>query len=121
MLVLRMVCILMGFIDLRFSHDLGAVSALAAIVLLIVFRKCSKLSGCGSRRVMEANGIQLEEQSEQFDSGAESTILSGMSAEEAAQQVAVHVKKTAESEIQDAEAEEEQAEESEEKTDGSAN
>ena len=44
-----------------------------------------------------------------------------MSAEEAAQQVAVHVKKTAESEIQDAEAEEEQAEESEEKTDGSAN
>ena len=70
---------------------------------------------------MEANGIQLEEQSEQFDSGAESTILSGMSAEEAAQQVAVRVKKSADLETQDEEAEEEQTEESEEKTDGSAN
>ena len=118
---LRTDSLLLPGIDLRVSQVLAAVSALAAIVLLIVFRKCSKLSGCGSRRVMEANGIQLEEQSEQFDSGAESTILSGMSAEEAAQQVTVHVKKTAESEIQDAEAEEEQAEESEEKTDGSAN
>lgn len=118
---LRTDSLLLPGIDLRVSQVLAAVSALAAIVLLIVFRKCSKLSGCGSRRVMEANGIQLEEQSEQFDSGAESTILSGMSAEEAAQQVAVHVKKTAESETQDAEAEEEQTEESEEKTDGSAN
>ena len=118
---LRTDSLLLPGIDLRVSQVLAAVSALVAIALLIVFRKCSKLSGCGSRRVMEANGIQLEEQSEQFDSGAESTILSGMSAEEAAQQVAVHVKKTAESEIQDAEAEEEQAEESEEKTDGSAN
>lgn len=112
---LRTDSLLLPGIDLRVSQVLAAVSALAAIVLLIVFRKCSKLSGCGSRRVMEANGIQLEEQSEQFDSGAESTILSGMSAEEAAQQVAVHVKKS-----QDAEAEEEQTEESEEKTDGSA-
>lgn len=118
---LRTDSLLLPGIDLRVSQVLAAVSALAAIVLLIVFRKCSKLSGCGSRRVMEANGIQLEEQSEQFDSGAESTILSGMSAEEAAQQVAVRVKKTAESETQDAEAEEEQTEESEEKTDGSAN
>lgn len=118
---LRTDSLLLPGIDLRVSQVLAAVSALVAIVLLIVFRKCSKLSGCGSRRVMEANGIQLEEQSEQFDSDAESTILSGMSAEEAAQQVTVHVKITAESEIQDAEAEEEQAEESEEKTDGSAN
>ncbi len=118
---LRTDSLLLPGIDLRVSQVLAAVSALVAIVLLIVFRKCSKLSGCGSRHVMEANGIQLEEQSEQFDSGAESTILSGMSAEEAAQQVTVHVKKTAESEIQDAEAEEEQTEESEEKTDGSAN
>lgn len=118
---LRTDSLLLPGIDLRVSQVLAAVSALAAIVLLIVFRKCQKLSGCGSRRVMEANGIQLEEQSEQFDSGAESTILSGMSAEEAAQQVAVRVKKSAESETQDAEAEEEQTEESEEKTDGSAN
>lgn len=117
---LRTDSLLLPGIDLRVSQVLAAVSALAAIVLLIVFRKCQKLSGCGSRRVMEANGIQLEEQSEQFDSGAESTILSGMSAEEAAQQVAVRVKKSAESETQDAEAEEEQTEESEEKTDGSA-
>lgn len=118
---LRTDSLLLPGIDLRVSQVLAAVSALAAIVLLIVFRKCQKLSGCGSRRVMEANGIQLEEQSEQFDSGAESTILSGMSAEEAAQQVAVRVKKSAESETQDTEAEEEQTEESEEKTDGSAN
>ena len=118
---LRTDSLLLPGIDLRVSQVLAAVSALAAIVLLIVFRKCSKLSGCGSRRVMEANGIQLEEQSEQFDSGAESTILSGMSAEEAAQQVAVRVKKSADLETQDEEAEEEQTEESEEKTDGSAN
>lgn len=118
---LRTDSLLLPGIDLRVSQVLAAVSALAAIVLLIVFRKCQKLSGCGSRCVMEANGIQLEEQSEQFDSGAESTILSGMSAEEAAQQVAVRVKKSAESETQDTEAEEEQTEESEEKTDGSAN
>ena len=118
---LRTDSLLLPGIDLRVSQVLAAVSALAAIVLLIVFRKCSKLSGCGSRRVMEANGIQLEEQSEQFDSGAESTILSGMSAEEAAQQVAVRVKKSADLETQDEEAEEEQTKESEEKTDGSAN
>ena len=118
---LRTDSLLLPGIDLRVSQVLAAVSALVAIVLLIVFRKCSKLSGCGSRRVMEANGIQLEEQSEQFDSGAESTILSGMSAEEAAQQVAVRVKKSADLETQDEEAEEEQTEESEEKTDGSAN
>lgn len=118
---LRTDSLLLPGIDLRVSQVLAAVSALIAIVLLIVFRKCSKLSGCGSRRVMEANGIQLEEQSEQFDSGAESTILSGMSAEEAAQQVAIRVKKSADLETQDAEAEEEQTEESEEKTDGSAN
>ncbi|MCF2651767.1 prolipoprotein diacylglyceryl transferase [Anaeromassilibacillus senegalensis] len=118
---LRTDSLLLPGIDLRVSQVLAAVSALVAIVLLIVFRKCSKLSGCGSRRVMEANGIQLEEQSEQFDSGAESTILSGMSAEEAAQQLAVRVKKSADLETQDEEAEEEQTEESEEKTDGSAN
>ena len=118
---LRTDSLLLPGIDLRVSQVLAAVSALIAIVLLIVFRKCSKLSGCGSRRVMEANGIQLEEQSEQFDSGAESTILSGMSAEEAAQQVAIRVKKSADLETQDEEAEEEQTEESEEKTDGSAN
>lgn len=118
---LRTDSLLLPGIDLRVSQVLAAVSALVAIALLIVFRKCSKLSGCGSRRVMEANGIQLEEQSEQFDSGAESTILSGMSAEEAAQQVAVRVKKSADLETQDEEAEEEQTEESEEKTDGSAN
>ena len=118
---LRTDSLLLPGIDLRVSQVLAAVSALVAIALLIVFRKCSKLSGCGSRRVMEANGIQLEEQSEQFDSGAERTILSGMSAEEAAQQVAVRVKKSADLETQDEEAEEEQTEESEEKTDGSAN
>ena len=118
---LRTDSLLLPGIDLRVSQVLAAVSALVAIALLIVFRKCSKLSGCGSRRVMEANGIQLEEQSEQFDSGAESTILSGMSAEEAAQQVAIRVKKSADLETQDEEAEEEQTEESEEKTDGSAN
>lgn len=115
---LRTDSLLLPGVDLRVSQVLAAASALVAIVLLLVFRKSHKLSGCGNCRIMEENGIQIDGESETIDSSAESTILNGMSAEEAEQQVAVRVKKTAET--QDMETEEKQTEESEEKTDGSA-
>ena len=67
---------------------LAAASALAAIVLLIVFRKCRRLSGCGSRAVMEMNGLLVETNTEmEIDTEAESTIFKGMSAEEAEHKV----------------------------------
>ncbi|MGN0479197.1 MAG: prolipoprotein diacylglyceryl transferase [Hominenteromicrobium sp.] len=121
---LRTDSLLLPGIDLRVSQVLAAVSALAAMVLLIVFRKCRRLSGCGSRRVMEANGILIDENPDgKFDGSAESTLLSGMSAEEAANQVEVRQKKaknSGETEAGEAESEENGKAESEENTNGSA-
>lgn len=91
---LRTDSLLLPGIDLRVSQVLAAVSALAAIVLLIVFRKCHKLSGCGNCRVMEENGIAVEAEPDvEIDTGAESTIFSGMSAEEAENKVAEGLKR----------------------------
>lgn len=120
---LRTDSLLLPGIDLRVSQVLAAASALAAVVLLLIFRKRRKLSGCGGRRAMEASGVlQGESKGVDIDSGAESTILSGMSAEEAVQQVEVRVKKSVDSAAQDAETEDEQTAngESEENDDGSA-
>lgn len=85
---LRTDSLLLPGIDLRVSQVLAAASALAAIVLLIVFRKCRRLSGCGSRAVMEMNGLLVETNTEmEIDTEAESTIFKGMSAEEAEHKV----------------------------------
>ena len=58
---LRTDSLLLPGIDLRVSQVLAGASALAAVVLLVVFRKCRRLSGCGSRSAMEANGLLVEE------------------------------------------------------------
>ena len=47
-------------IPIKVSQLVALVSIAAAVVLLIVFRNRKKLSGCGSRKVMEANGITWE-------------------------------------------------------------
>ena len=139
---LRTDSLLLPGIDLRVSQVLAAASALVAVVLLIVFRNCHKLTGCGSRKAMEAAGLTVEDKAEkvEIDDTAESTIFSGMSAEEAQEHMTVGtgVKKAAEAENEktegnaDANASEEPSDEaeeanetaegeSEEKNDGSEN
>ena len=139
---LRTDSLLLPGIDLRVSQVLAAASALVAAVLLIVFRNCHKLTGCGSRKAMEAAGLTVEDKAEkvEIDDTAESTIFSGMSAEEAQEHMTVGtgVKKAAEAENEktegnaDANTSEEPSDEaeeanetaegeSEEKNDGSEN
>ena len=139
---LRTDSLLLPGIDLRVSQVLAAASALVAVVLLIVFRNCHKLTGCGSRKAMEAAGLTVEDKAEkvEIDDTAESTIFSGMSAEEAQEHMTVGtgVKKAAEAENEktegnaDANTSEEPSDEaeeanetaegeSEEKNDGSEN
>ena len=139
---LRTDSLLLPGIDLRVSQVLAAASALIAVVLLIVFRNCHKLTGCGSRKAMEAAGLTVEDKAEkvEIDDTAESTIFSGMSAEEAQEHMTVGtgVKKAAEAENEktegnaDANTSEEPSDEaeeanetaegeSEEKNDGSEN
>ena len=139
---LRTDSLLLPGIDLRVSQVLAAASALVAVVLLVVFRNCHKLTGCGSRKAMEAAGLTVEDKAEkvEIDDTAESTIFSGMSAEEAQEHMTVGtgVKKAAEAENEktegnaDANTSEEPSDEaeeanetaegeSEEKNDGSEN
>ena len=44
-------------LNLRVSQVVALASVLAGIILLIVFRKRTKLTGCGSQKVMELNNI----------------------------------------------------------------
>ncbi len=86
---LRTDSLLLPGIDLRVSQVLAGASAIAAVILLILFRKKTSLSGCGSEKIMELNGIESAASTSdmQIDGGAESTIFAGMSAEEAKEQV----------------------------------
>lgn len=43
-------------LPIRVSQLVAALSVLASVVLLIVFRKRTSLAGCGSKKVMELNG-----------------------------------------------------------------
>ncbi len=61
---LRTDSLITPFLDLRVSQLVAAASVLAAAVLLVVFRKRTSLSGCGSRKVMALNGITDEEPEE---------------------------------------------------------
>lgn len=45
------------FLYLRISQVVAALSVLAAAVLLILFRKRTSLTGCGSAKIMELNAI----------------------------------------------------------------
>ena len=61
---LRTDSLITPFLVLRVSQLVAAASVLAAAVLLVVFRKRTSLSGCGSRKVMALNGITDEEPEE---------------------------------------------------------
>lgn len=85
---LRTDSLLLPGIDLRVSQVLAAASALAAVVLLVIFRKSHKLSGCGNPHIMLENGLVTESGTDMaYDTEAQSTIFDGMSAEEAEQHV----------------------------------
>lgn len=46
-------------IDLKVSQLVAAASVLVAVILLIVFRRKTSLTGCGNKVIMELNGIDL--------------------------------------------------------------
>lgn len=54
---LRTDSLIIGNTGLRVSMVIGIVTAFAGIILLIVFRKRTALSGCGDPSIMELNGI----------------------------------------------------------------
>ena len=95
---LRTDSLLLPGIDLRVSQVIAAASVVVSVILLVlgaVFRKKLQLSGCGSRAAMERNGLEVEEDEPEtmLDETAESTLFSGMSADEAEQQMAVRTRK----------------------------
>ena len=113
---LRTDSLLLPGIDLRVSQVVAGASVLTAVVLLILgafFGKKLKLTGCGSRKAMLANGLQVNESKKpEIDTEAESTLFSGMSADEVVQSVAVHERKV---KFVEEDAEEETQTETEEK------
>lgn len=73
---LRTDSLLTPFLDLRVSQLVAAATVLAGIVLLIVFRNRTTLTGCGSKKIMELNHIDDQVQEDDFeDDGAPSTIF----------------------------------------------
>lgn len=58
---LRLDSLRVGFHDLRVSQLVAAGCVLVGVILLIVFRRRTSLSGCGSRKVMEGVGLTTEE------------------------------------------------------------
>lgn len=58
---LRTDSLMVPYLGLRVSQLVAAVSVLAAIALLIIFRKRTKLSGCGAASVMVLNHITYED------------------------------------------------------------
>ena len=71
---LRTDSLLTPILDLRVSQLVAAVSVLAAVVMLIIFRNRTVLTGCGSKKVMELNNIH-DEVEVSFDETAPSTIF----------------------------------------------
>lgn len=77
---LRTDSLLTPILDLRVSQLVAAASVLAAIILLIVFRNRTVLTGCGSKKVMELNNIH-DEVEVTFDESAPSTIFGDLEVE----------------------------------------
>lgn len=71
---LRTDSLITPMLPIRVSQLVAAVTVLAAVILLIVFRKKTSLVGCGSKKVMELNGIVDEVPEEMIDDGV-STIF----------------------------------------------
>lgn len=56
---LRTDSLLVPGLDIRVSQALAALTVIAAVVMLVIFARRTSLSGCGSRKIMELNGIVL--------------------------------------------------------------
>lgn len=71
---LRTDSLITPMLPIRVSQLVAAVTVLAAVVLLIVFRKKTSLVGCGSRKIMELNNIVDDVPEDMIDDGT-STIF----------------------------------------------
>lgn len=72
---LRTDSLLIPYTDLRVSQAVAAVTVLTAVVLLLVFARKTSLTGCGSKKVMELNGIKIKNKNDIFDEDVEATTL----------------------------------------------
>lgn len=79
---LRTDSLITPFFDLRVSQVVAAVTAVAGIVLMIVFWKRTSLSGCGSKKIMELNGIVDEIPEDDIIDDGKSTIFGDLQIEE---------------------------------------
>lgn len=75
---LRTDSLITPYIPLRISQVVAAIAVVAGIVLLIVFRKRTVLTGCGSKKIMELNSI-IDEVVEKKTEKAEEPIDDGTS------------------------------------------
>ncbi len=71
---LRTDSLITPLLPIRVSQLVAAVTVLTAVVLLIIFRKKTSLAGCGSRKIMELNGIVDDVPEDMIDDGT-STIF----------------------------------------------
>jgi len=76
---LRTDSLLLHFMNLRVSQVLAAVCVVIGVILLIVFRHKTSLTGCGSPKVMEGVGLTASEAVPENDF---STIFGDLSAED---------------------------------------
>lgn len=66
---LRTDSLITPILPLRVSQVVATVTVITAVVLMIVFRNRTSLSGCGSRKVMELNAVVDEVPEELVDDG----------------------------------------------------
>lgn len=113
---LRTDSLLIPYTDLRVSQAVAAVTVLAAVVLLVVFARKTSLTGCGSKKVMELNGIKLKDKNDIFGDDVEAgTLFSELDTED---ETAEDAAETTEEAVAEAEVEAEvEAEETAEKED----
>ena len=58
-------------INLKVSQVVAAASVIAAVAILIIFKRKTTLSGCGNKAVMELNGINVNAKGEVIENKAE--------------------------------------------------
>lgn len=72
---LRTDSLVLPYVDLRVSQVVAAASVLAAVILLLVFSRKTSLTGCGSKKIMELNGIEIAKPDDMQVEVTESTIF----------------------------------------------
>ena len=58
-------------INLKVSQVVAAASVIATVVIMIIFKRKTTLSGCGNKAVMELNGINVNAKGEVIENKAE--------------------------------------------------